>query len=256
MALNLVFHFGICGHRDYLFAIFPVVFDEYWFISSYIVLIFLTPFLNWMVKNLDKRKFLIYLGIILVAADIMPFIKNDGTPNAPMGTMFSVGAMLAPYLIAAYVHKYGMRIRTSIGLLIMLTGAGLEYLSLIVLRRSIMGLDIGSFTFGLFPLITAVGIFMLFLNLKPFYSVWINWLASGVLAAYLITEHPLYRMYFWHKLLNVGRFQNPTWLFILMGVVIATVTVLVCAVVDHVYQFGRGIVSKHLHRSRVNVREE
>lgn len=248
LILNFVFHFGIWEHRDYLFAIFPVIFDEYWFISSYIILIFLTPFLNWMVKNFDKRKFLIYLGIILVAADIMPFVKNDGTPNAPMGTTFSVGAMLAPYLIAAYVHKYDTKIRTSVGLLITIAGAGLEYLSLIVLRRGVMGLNIASFTFGLLPLITATGIFMIFLNLKSFHSAWINWLASGVLASYLITEHPLFRMYFWHKLLNVGRFQNPTWLFILMGIVIAVITVLVCAVLDHIYQFGRRIISGRLRK--------
>lgn len=105
-----------------------------------------------VVEKLNKKNLMIFIGIILVFADIVPFIKNDGTPNAPLGNMFSVGAMLAPYLIA---------------------------------------------------------------------------------------ERPLFRMYFWQKLLNVGRFQNPTCKFIVMGILLAIVTVLVCSLIDKIYEFIR-----------------
>lgn len=40
-------------------------------------------------------------------------------------------------------------------------------------------------------------------------------------------------------MLNVGRFQNPTWKFILMGIFIAVVTVVVCSLIDKVYEFIR-----------------
>ena len=233
-----LFHFSSFQHRDYLFAIFPIIFDEYWFISSYIVLILLTPILNWMLSTFSKRNILTYIGIFIVVADIMPFIKNDGTPNAPLGNMFSVGAMLVPYLIAGYVHKYGIKIKVKLSILIILGGALLEYLSLIILKHSVMGLNIDSFTFGFLPLITAFGIFMFFLNLKEFHSKWVNRLASGVLASYLITEHPMFRMFFWHKLLNVGRFQEPTWMFIIMGIIIAVMTVVAYSILDHIYQLG------------------
>lgn len=51
-----------------------------------------------VIRKFDKRNLLILLGIIIVFADIVPFIKNDSTSNASLGNMFSVGAMLAPYL--------------------------------------------------------------------------------------------------------------------------------------------------------------
>lgn len=241
-----VFHFGSFYKRDFLYAFFPVIFDEYWFITSYIVLILLTPVLNIAVEKLSKRDLLRGVVVIIVFADIVPFIKNDGTPNAPLGNMFSVGAMLAPYLIAGYVKKYKIKIKTWQAGIMAIVGIVLEYLSLIILKHGIMGLDIASFTFGLLPLIAAFGIFMLFLNLKEFYSRWINWLASGVLASYLITEHPLFRIFFWQKLLNVGRFETPTWLFIAMGLLIAVVTVISCSILDQMYNF----VSQKLNRKK------
>lgn len=199
---SFIFHFGIFGKRDFLYAFFPVIFDEYWFITSYIVLILLTPILNIAIKKINKKNFLIL--IIMVFADVVPFIKNDGTPSAPLGNMFSVGAIL-------------------------------EYVSLIILKHGIGGLDIASFTFGLFPLITATGIFCIFSNLPAFHLKAVNWIASGVLASYLITEHPLFRMYFWHKLLHVVRYQYPFWRFALMGISIAIITVLICSILDKIY---------------------
>lgn len=62
-----------------------------------------------------------------------------------------------------------------------LLGAILEYISLIVLKHGMMKLDMAEFTFGVLPLITAVGIFFIFLNFPSFHSRVINWIASGVL---------------------------------------------------------------------------
>lgn len=117
-----------------------------------------------------------------------------------------------------------------------LLGAILEYISLIVLKHGMMKLDMAEFTFGVPPLITAVGIFFIFLNFPSFHSRVINWIASGVLASYLITEHPLFRMYFWQKMLHVTQFQTPFLKFVLMGIVLAVVTVVVCSLVDKVYE--------------------
>ena len=84
--------------------------------------------------------------------------------------------------------------------------------------------------------------------MQTFYSKAVNWVASGVLAAYLITEHPRFRLVFWDQFLNVARFQNPTWMFILMGIVIAFVTVIICSIIDHLYQWGYKMITVTLHK--------
>lgn len=228
--------------KQTVFAIFPVIFDEYWFITSYIVLIFLLPFINPVVQKCSKKQFEIYIGIIIIVADIMPYIQNT---NAPLGGIFSVGAMMAPYLIAAYIKKYNFKLSSIKAFIIVAIGALLEYISVFIMSKRN---DPGRFTGGILPLIVAVGIFLLFINMRSFHSKIVNWLASGVLATYLITEHPIFRLVFWHQVLNVARFQNPTWLFILMGIVIAFATVIVCSVIDHLYQWGYKKVNVALHK--------
>lgn len=229
----IIFHFGTISKPKLLTSIFPVVFDEYWFITCYILLVLLTPVLNLVVAKFDKKNLLILISIIVFWGDVVPLIKNDG----PLGSPLSVGVMFGPYLIAAFIRKYKVKIRTWQACSIILVSLLFEYFSFFILKRGIMNLDIARFTVGIVPLIMAVCIFFVVLNMKPYYSKVINWFASGVLASYLITEHPLFRMYFWHKLLHVRQFENPLWKFILMGIVIAIVAVLVCSIIDKVYEF-------------------
>lgn len=71
-----------------------------------------------------------------------------------------------------------------------------------------------------------------------------------MLASYLITEHPLFRIYFWQKLLHVSQFQTPFWKFVLMGIVIAVVTVFVCSLVDRVYVKIKNVMEKKVRQLR------
>ena len=123
----LIFHFVVFNKRDLLYAFFPVIFDEYWFITSYIVLILLTPILNIAIRKFDRKNLLILIGILIVFADIVPFIKNYGTSNAPLGNIFSVGAMLSPYLIGAFIHRYEFKLKMWQACAVTLFGAVLEY---------------------------------------------------------------------------------------------------------------------------------
>lgn len=238
------FHFSIVNKDDLLYAIFPIIFDEYWFITSYIVLILLIPILNTAIHNFDKKNLLMLLVSIIIFADIVPFIKNNGTPNTPLGGALSVGSMFAPYLIGALIHQYKIKLKMYQAWLIAVLGVVLEYVSLLVLKRGVMKLDIANFTLGLLPLITAVGIFLIIINSPTFHSKIINWIASGVLAAYLITEHPLFRIYFWQKILHVSQYQVPFWKFVIMGIVIAVTTVVICSLIDKIYERVRVFVKK------------
>ena len=196
-------------------------------------MLFLLPFIDSVIQKCSKKEFEIYIGIIIIVTDVMPYIQNTN-PNAPLGGMLSVGGMLAPYLAAAYIKKYNFKLNTFRALMMIIVGLTIEYISVFIMSK--YSNNPGRFTGGLLSLIIIVGIFLFFLNLKPINSKMINWLASGVLASYLITEHPLFRLTFWHQILNVSKFQNPTWLFILMGIVVSFLTVIFCSIIDHLYQ--------------------
>lgn len=244
LILSFFLKFRSFSNKQSIFAVFPVIFDEYWFITCYIVLMFLIPILNLIIIKVDKRKLLYIIVIIVVITDIMPYLQNTN-PNAPLGSTFSTGAMLSPYLISAFIRKYKIKVNAVYSFFIFIIGCMLEYGSMIFLSvRHSERID--GYTAGLFPLITAIGIFCLFLNLSSFSNKYVNFVASGVLASYLITEHPIFRLYFWHELLNVHQYQNNIYNFIEMGIIIPILTVILCSLIDKVYSIVRDYLNNKI----------
>ena len=77
LVLTIVFNSHNLKWSLAIFAVFPIIFNEYWFISSYIVLIFLLPFLNMMVRKCNKRELQIYIGIIVIFTSIYRFSYTE-----------------------------------------------------------------------------------------------------------------------------------------------------------------------------------
>ena len=50
------------------------------------------------------------------------------------------------------------------------------------------------FTYGIIPMVSAFVLFNIGISMKSLYNKFINYIASSVLAAYLITEDPFIRM--------------------------------------------------------------
>lgn len=77
--LNLVFHFRGVGVRDILETILPVSYKAYWYVTAYVAIILLAPFLNYIIKVITKRqyKFLIValLLMVTVPATFLPKAK-------------------------------------------------------------------------------------------------------------------------------------------------------------------------------------
>lgn len=83
----------------------------------------------------------------------------------------SFSILLSAYLIGAYLRKYNVKVNSSVSIILIILGIGLEYLMMYLLRYK----NITQFNYGLLPMIAAVGIFTLFLNLSPFYNRVINY---------------------------------------------------------------------------------
>lgn len=221
-----------------LTAIFPVIFGEYWFITEFIVLMLFVPLLNRMIASLDKNEFKYYIGIIIFISTVLPlFVKN----LRPFGDMNSAVVLIAVYLIAGYIKKYDIKLSKIMSWCLFVGGFIIELISIIVLKNH--GNKMIHFTYGVIPLISAFGLFNVGLSMKSFYNKFINYIASSVLAAYLITEDPFLRMWLWNNLLHVSKLQNYNYfLFLLYGLVISIVLVIVCCLIDKVYESIKNII--------------
>lgn len=85
---------------DLIKIFIPIVYNQNWFITDYILLMIVSPLLNILIKNLDKKlyKSSIFLGIIIWG--VLPnFIIADLSFN-------SFIYFILIYLIAGYIKKY------------------------------------------------------------------------------------------------------------------------------------------------------
>lgn len=203
--------------KEILHNVFPLIFNEYWFVTSFFVLFLLTPLLNKMIAMLKKKQLLAYLVILTVVTGAMPLL-NGVLP--PFGSAESVGIMITSYLFAAYSHKYDLRINNLLLILLIIICLGVEYL----FKR---------FNAGIMPFLVVAAIFILVTRMKSYHSVLVNAIASSVFASYLITENELIRFTLWHKWLNVGQYTNHP---ILPGLVIALCLLFITIISDQLYK--------------------
>lgn len=227
LILNFIFKFKTIGLKDIIRNVFPVFFNQYWFMTSFIILMMLVPAINWMIKDSNKKEFIILIIMFTLFADIYPtlILAKDG----PFGGPMVVAALITPYMISAYIKKYNIKVSNIIGILITIIPLFLEYVFMYLFRNK--GLEkMQRFNFGILPLISAVGIFLLVINFRQFYNSKINFFASSVLASYLITVNPLFELYFNKKLVNIAMFQDSVWLPV-VGIVLAIIVVLCCCLI-------------------------
>lgn len=91
--------YKICGY------IFPVITEQYWFVTNYVVLFLLLPFLNPVIQNMEQKNMrnllLLFVGVFSVSKTLLPLsfpIDKNG---------YDVLWFLCLYLTGAYMGRFG-----------------------------------------------------------------------------------------------------------------------------------------------------
>lgn len=215
--------------KSILRSILPITFNQYWFITAYILLLFLLPMINQFMSSLDKCNFRKYMVVFILVADILPIVNN-----APLGGFLSVSVLISAYLVSAYIKRFNIKISISISSLLILSGLVLQYLSIYILnelhKAPLM------FTNGILPLMIATGVFTLMLRLPDFHSKAINYIAASVLAAYLLSVNHFFIRWIWKSLLHVRSYENSLY-FTIIGLALSVVVLLACVLADKVFSY-------------------
>ncbi|GKS82317.1 hypothetical protein LPAF129_20030 [Ligilactobacillus pabuli] len=172
-------------------SVVPVTTGLYWFVTMYVILIFLLPFINTTLGNLSKENFKLLIYVLLVINSMIPILS--------LNYEFMLST---PYLIGAYIRKYGINIKHK-----------LLYLCVVLLlfHFLVMVLNIydhgWAITNGILPIVVATLIFLFVVEMKPFESKFINKLATTSFAGYLVTEYPPVRNLLW-KIIGFENVHN------------------------------------------------
>lgn len=216
-ALILTLALSVVNEKDIFYIIFA--FENYWYVSAYLIIMILSPILNRGIQMLSKMNFLLIVLCLFSYTYIVGFINVHNSRN--------ITFLLTIYMIARYVklnpNSYFVKMLQKWG------GIFLILLLLLPICMSQLGLD---WRWGMLLILQNNNPLLLFISIwlflmcekrKTYFSK-VNIIASGTLAIYLITDLPIVREKFCPIFLT---FLSNGWgLLLIVGVC------LLCALID------------------------
>lgn len=182
-------------------SIFPIIYSKYWFITSYLILMICSPYINIIIQNASKKQLERLIIILVFIWSFLPTFCNAKT------TWNTVGWFVLLYCIGAYVKKYmydcshkSLILSFEIAVLFMLiyifSTIAFNYIGYVTGKNIFLKNSIWfAYDWSTFSLIIAVCLFIGFLNLNIKYNKTINIISSTTFGVYLLHSNGLYNIF-------------------------------------------------------------
>lgn len=210
-------------------AIFPISTNFYWFVTVYVVLMILSPFINILIRAMQRRQHLMLVVILFVIWSVLAIVPGVSLEVNNLGWFVEL------YLIAAYVARYPIR-----GSARAWGGAALVFAIIVPLTTAAAGaLASAQSQWGIGPdqlraqhapfvVLAAVCGFVAVAKMRAHTSRTINLVAGATFGVYLIHDNPFIRRLVWTEWVDTRSAAQEQWLLPLYAVA-ATVAVYVAA---------------------------
>lgn len=183
--------------KDFIKSFFPITFQNNWFITCYIMLYIIHPYLNKIIKSVDKKE-LLKINVFFVALySIIQFL---------LPTKFYFNNLIGfieIYFITAYVKLYLKKFKSNIKINSILLFIAIMCNTVLLVLTNYLGLSIELLSNKVlmwnnlanpFYIIIAITLFNIF-ERYSFNNKTINYLSSCSLLFYMIHENLLFRNY-------------------------------------------------------------
>lgn len=231
--------------------IFPVFMEHYWFMTAYVFLYMMLPFLGMalakMTRAQHKSVMLLFVAAFSVLKSVLPVRLTMDKKG------YDVLWYLTVFLVAAYVRKYGMPAfaKKSRAIMLYLGGVVAMFGGLMVYRMIYLKFDrldsllqVFMEYNHIFCLLAALGLFLLFLQfeVKGILGKLAGFAGPLTLGIYLLHENLGFR-YAWQKWLFADKVTGPVDLILYT---LAAVTVVFTAGI--LIEFLRGLCMKPISK--------
>lgn len=218
---------------DWLLGLLPIRHIKDGFVPCFLIFYLLIPFLNILVRNLDRKAHLVLIGILVFLYTILSTVPFFSV------TMNYVSWFVTLYFIASYMRLYDFpwkKGRVFTWLSLSMGAILLSLISVWAIIRS--GKAISPYWFvsdanKVMALTTAICVFNLFRTIKIRYSKLINTVGATTFGILLIhANNDTMRQWLWIDLLdNVGYLYDP--LSPLRAILAVVLVFMVCSFVDY-----------------------
>lgn len=207
-----------------------------WYCVMYIILYLFSPYLNRLIKNLDKKEFKKLIIISFILFSLVPFCTS-------WGVLSRLSIFVLGYFIGAYIRLYVSEnierktlIKWVVISLIALFGvATTAYLAAIILNKPFfLTIANGIFVANSSPFViaAAISIFLLFRSLDIKQNKVINLIAASTLGIYLIHENIFLRTIIWRETVSVDINSISTLQFIVFAILKVLIVFGICLTID------------------------
>lgn len=214
---------GKASVGDLLRSAAPVYFGQYWFMSMYIGLALVAPFLSKLVSVLSKRDYIIML-IVLSVLNLrlfkFPYGEIYGGPMSLVWFvyLFLVGAFVRKYRPFETFRHFG-KCYFAFGILL---ASAYMILQLIQYKLDGRPLNYGGTFNNSFTFVTSLLIFLWAVYLRipsGRFSRVVCSVGPLALGVYLVSEHPLLRHVIWNETFHLRGYINSPWVpVVIIGV--------------------------------------
>jgi len=99
-----VFNVDVILKEDITSILFPILYPQEWFSINYIILYILSPFLNKMLHNLNKKEHIVLIVTLIIFAYLQRFPGFASYLNFNYG--YSILWFITIYVVAAFIKFY------------------------------------------------------------------------------------------------------------------------------------------------------
>ncbi len=198
-------------------ALLPIIYQTYWFVTVYFVMLLVSPLLNIIIRHINAR----HHAIICVVMLTMYVVINAFTGHS--FDMSRVDWFITLYFCGAFIRMYSDKIKIGYAWLIIFIV--LDFLMMVIdVYYQVGGLELNS----IFIVLTSLFIFTLFTKFT-FTSKTINFIAKHTFAMYLFQDYPMFRSVLFVTIFNFPRFATTPY-FILM-IFACLLFIFICALI-------------------------
>ena len=225
--------FSIEKH-EVLRSLLSVLNGTYWFITIYILLFLVAPYINIVIQNSNRTELLTLVSLLFMVTSIWQFYFANDKTGVQDG--FGIVSFIFLYILASYIRKYGALIKKLPRITYLLLFFLLGLISLYF--DSLFEMKILRYNSPIIVLMTYC-LFMFFTQIT-FQSKVINFVSNYTLGVYLVHEQFQMRIWLWQKsgikefLYNSnGRFMFK---FLMIGLSVFIISWFIAFLIQRVYQ--------------------
>lgn len=226
--------------------VFPVVSRQYWYFTAYFGMYFFIPFINKMIRNLEKKEYTALCITIIVVYSLLPVFGLKGIDSFDMGWGYTTAWLICMYIIGGYFNKFPVKLSKIKCLLLYSVSIFCAWFSKLmshVLIKLIFKMDKELDLFidytSIFIISSGVALLLLFSNLEIKNRISkkiISFVSSLAFSVYIIHVQPFVFNYIFRKKFEHLAFETPI-LLVLKVLVFAFLIFVLCWSIDLIRYF-------------------